>query len=197
MLKYTEEQKKDIKQRLGLPFDKKIILYAPTFREYDRDKLNSCYIKPPISVEKWKSSLSDGYAFLLRAHYEVVNVLGIQEDGFVYDVSKYHCLNDLIAISDMLISDYSSIYFDYAITEKPMLNFSYDIEAYEKLRGLYLDIEEDLLCKLNLTEDTLIEEIKSMNFEEYSARTKIFKNRFAPNSGKACEKVIEKLKTLV
>lgn len=197
LLKYTEKQKNEIRATLGIPVDKKIILYAPTFREYDRDKSNSCYINPPITIEKWKENLSDEYVFLLRAHYEVVNVLGIKEDGFVYDVSNYNCLSDLIAISDMLVSDYSSIYFDYAITEKPMLNFSYDLEAYEKFRGLYLDMKNDIPCNLNLTEDSLIEEIKNIDFGEYSKKTRMFKEKFAPNSGKACEIVIERLKTLI
>ena len=194
LLSYSEEQKALIRKQVGIPNDKKIILYAPTFREYERDKFNSCYIKPPITIEKWKSKLSSDYVLLLRAHYEVVNVLGLEDDGFVYNVSKYPCLNDLIAISDMLISDYSSIYFDYAITEKPMLNFSYDLEEYEKFRGLYLDMNEIMPCNVNYTEDTLLAEIQSFNFDAYVENTKRFKNRFAPYAGKASETVIEQLK---
>ena len=94
----------------------------------------------------------------------------------------------------MLISDYSSIYFDYAITEKPMLNFSYDLEEYEKFRGLYLDMNEIMPCNVNYTEDTLLAEIQSFNFDAYVENTKRFKNRFAPYAGKASETVIEQLK---
>ena len=197
LLQYSEKQIEEVKTSLNIPLDKKVILYAPTFREYDRDKLNSCYIKPPITISKWKEQLSNEYVFLLRAHYEVVNVLGVAEDDFVYNVSKYPCLSDLIAISDLMISDYSSIYFDYAITEKPMLNFSYDLNEYKTFRGLYLDIENDLPCKLNMLEEDVIEEIKAMDFEEYIKRSKEFKKRFTPNSGMECEMVINKLKTLI
>lgn len=187
----------EIKEKIGVPKNKKIILYAPTFREYDRDGLNSCFINPPIDTEKWKNELSDNYVVLFRAHYEIINVLGIKNDGFFFNVSDYPYLDDLIAVSDMLISDYSSIYFDYSVTEKPMLNFAYDFDTYLKERGLYLDLKEALPCNVNLTEDSLIKEIKNLNISDYSKRCREFKERFAPNAGKASETVVNKLKELI
>lgn len=187
----------EIKEKIGVPKNKKIILYAPTFREYDRDGLNSCFINPPIDTEKWKKELSENYVVLFRAHYEIINVLGIKNDGFFFNVSDYPYLDDLIAVSDMLISDYSSIYFDYSVTEKPMLNFAYDLETYEKERGLYLDLKEVLPCNVNSTEDSLIDEIKNMDFSVYSERCRKFKEKFAPDAGKASETVVSKLKELI
>ena len=183
-----------LKQNLNIPLDKKVILYAPTFREYCRDKFNSCYIKPPIDLSKWQEKLGNEYVILFRAHYEVVSVLGIEDNGFVYNVSSYPCLNDLIQVSDLLISDYSSIYFDYAITEKPMFNFSYDLDEYEEKRGLYLKLDEVLPCNVNFTEDDLLDEIMNYNVEEYSNKTRLFKKRFAPYAGSASETVINKIK---
>ncbi len=183
-----------LKQKLNIPLDKKVILYAPTFREYCRDKFNSCYIKPPIDLTKWQEKLGDEYVLLFRAHYEVVNVLGIEDNGFVYNFSSYPCLNDLILVSDLLISDYSSIYFDYAITKKPMFNFSYDLDEYEEKRGLYLNLEEVLPCNVNFTEDDLLNEIKTFNKEEYFNKTSLFKERFAPYAGSASQVVIDKIK---
>lgn len=182
---------------LGISSLKKIILYAPTFREYSRDKFNACYLKPPIDIEKWKKTLGGGYIILFRAHYEVINVLGIRDDDFIKNVSSYPCLNDLIAISDMLISDYSSIYFDYSITEKPMLCFAYDYEEYSEKRGLYLSLHDIMPCNVNLDENSLLEEITRMDIDEYTNKTKIFKNRFAPNAGNATNIVIDKLKEII
>ena len=190
LLKYKNSDLAEIRVKLGIPIEKKVILYAPTFREYDRTGLNSCYINPPIDLRKWKSVLGDEYVMLFRAHYEVVNVLGIKNDGFCFDVSDYPYLNDLMAVSDLLISDYSSIYFDYSITEKPMFNFSYDLETYKEKRGLYLDLSEDLPCDVNHTEDTLLKEILGHCATDYCARTREFKARFCPNAGKAVETVL-------
>lgn len=194
LLTYTDLEIKKIKQDLGVLEKKKIILYAPTFREFDSDKLNACFISPPINWEKWEQMLGDEYIVLFRAHYEILEKFGVANSVFVKDVSSYPCLNDLIVISDMLISDYSSIYFDYSITEKPMLCFAYDKEIYIEHRGLYFNLEDVMPCKINLNEDSLLEEIISFSYEEYCEKTKLFKNKFAPNPGNACETVIKKLK---
>ena len=181
----------DIGLKLNIPKDKKIILYAPTFREYSRDALNNCVLYPPIDFKKWKKELGNEYVLLFRAHYEVVKALDIKNDSFIMDVSDWPQLSELIKISDILISDYSSIYFDYAITEKPMFNFSYDYEEYLEKRGTYIDLRKELPCKVNLNEDTLIEEIKTFNYEEYCKKTIKFKEKYAPYAGQATYKVIE------
>ena len=197
LAKFESNDVYNIKKKIGIPYGKKVILYAPTFREYQRDSLNSCYINPPINSEKWKKELGEEYVVLFRAHYEVINVLGIEDDGFFFNVSAYPSLNELMMVSDMLVSDYSSIYFDYSITEKPMLNFSYDIDVYSKERGLYLDLYEVLPCNINLNEDDLIHEIKTFDTEVYSKRCADFKRNFAPNAGNASEHVIEALKRTI
>lgn len=197
LLKYTEKKNEEIKESLSIPCDKKVILYAPTFREFNRDKLNNCYIKPPVDFLKWQQKLGDKYVLLFRAHYEVARVLGIEDNSFVYNVSGYHCLNDLMSISDMVISDYSSIYFDYAILERPMLNFSYDYDEYSKIRGLYLDIKAEMGCNVNLDEDSLLEEIVNLNEEEYKENARRFKAKFVPKAGQASEIVIDKIKAII
>lgn len=194
LLSYTPEQVKSIKQKLGIDKDKKVILYAPTFREYDRNSANACYINPPIDLEKWEEKLGGDYVILFRAHYEVIHVLGINDSSFIKNVSAYPYLNDLMVISDMLISDYSSIYFDYSILERPMFNFSYDYEVYNEKRGLYLDLNEVLPCNVNYTEDTLIEEIMDFDRSKYCEGSKKFKERFCPNAGNASKTVLDAVK---
>ena len=192
--KFTQTEKQQIKQDLGIDLSKKVILYAPTFREFNRDGLNNCYIKPPIDLDKWQQKLSSEYVLLFRAHYEVIKAIGITESEFVIDVSAYPSLDNLMAISDLLISDYSSIYFDYSILEKPMLNFAYDYEEYIKERGLYLDIQKDLMFTINYDEDSLINEILTLDVEKEKELTKKRKEKFAPHAGNACTVVIDELK---
>lgn len=174
----------EIKNKLNIPKDKKIILYAPTFREYNRD-INGCIIAPPVDIEKWKNKLSDKYIVLFRAHYEVNKVLGIKNDEFIYDMSKYANLNELMKISDILISDYSSIIFDYSILKRPIYSYSYDLEEYIEKRGMYFDISQELPNGICKTEDELLSKISNCNFEEEAEKTEIFFKKFVQNDGNA------------
>ncbi len=198
LVNYTQEEVCNIKRRLGFDLDKKIILYAPTFREYDRNSSNSCYISPPIDKEKWRKRLGKDYIVLVRAHYEVVDLIGFDEDDSLFvNVSEYECLNDLIMISDMLISDYSSVYFDYSITQKPMFNFSYDFEQYNHYRGLYEEPARDLPCKINYNEDDLLQEIIDFDYNTYIKKAELFRNKYVPYAGNASKIVINKIKEIL
>lgn len=183
----------EIKEKLGLPKDKKIILYMPTYREFCVDENYATYLAPPMDMAKWKNRLQDEYVLLIRAHYAVNKALNIVSDGFVFDVSSYPLINDLYIISDMLISDYSSAYVDYSILKRPMLCFAYDYDVYNTKRGLYLDLNSTLPCPVDATEEALLDRITSLDYKLYSARTAEFQKKFAPYAGNATEKIIETL----
>ena len=193
MDKYSSAAVEAVKKKLGISDDKKVILYMPTYREYLRDSNNSCYLAPPIDLEKWERELGDEYVLLIRAHYLVVKELEINQNGFVYDVSKYEYLNDLYAISNVLISDYSSAFFDFAVLERPEFCFAYDIEEYEEKRGLYIDMEQELPCSVDHNEDELIEHIKHMNYDEMCEKTRSFKNKYLPYCGNATDVLIKEI----
>ena len=95
------------KKALGLPLDKKVILYAPTWRDSD-DHGKTYSIKPPIRMDKWEANLKDDYVLLFRTHHYTTKLLGIDFNDFVRDYSSYPVINDLFIVSDILISDYSS-----------------------------------------------------------------------------------------
>lgn len=191
--KKTVEEINAIKAKLNIPTEKKVILYMPTYREYLVDESYNNYIKPPMTLTKWAEALSDEYVLLFRAHYAVNKALDLKNDGFVFDVSSYPRINELYIVSDILISDYSSAYMDYAILERPMLCFAYDLEEYEEKRGLYLKLDEALPCEICDNEDALISQIVDLNYEEASAKTRIFKERFAPFAGNASKTVVEEI----
>ena len=81
---------------------------------------------------------------LFRAHYFIANSFDFEKYGdFIYDVSKIDDINELYIISDILITDYSSVFFDYANLKRPIIFYMYDLDHYEKeLRGFYVDLEE-------------------------------------------------------
>lgn len=187
----NEKEIQEIKNKLNIPENKKVILYAPTFREYNRDK-NGCIIAPPINIKKWKEKLSKDYIVLFRAHYEINSILGIKNDEFIYNVSDYKNLNELMKISDILISDYSSIIFDYSILKRPIYSYAYDYEEYKAKRGMYLDIRTELPNGTCEYEDDLLHKIINCNFEEQKIKTEKFSKKYIQDDGNA-RKYIDRL----
>lgn len=186
-----ESRKRKIKRELGISDDKKVILYAPTFREFNKDDNMNCVMAPPMSIEKWKDTLGNDYVLLFRAHYEVVKVMNLHPDDFLKDVSSYPSLNDLMIVSDILISDYSSIFFDYSIMEKSMLCFAYDYDEYVSKRGLYFDIRKELDCMGLDTEDAIISSILQLDENYRKAITRVFRDKYVTYYGTATKKSLD------
>jgi CDP-glycerol glycerophosphotransferase len=180
----SEIEIEKIKKKLNIATDKKVILYAPTYREYSRDS-EGCILTPPIDLKKWKQKLEKKYILLFRAHYEVNKVLGIVENDFIRDCSDYECLNDLLKISDILISDYSSIMIDYSILERPIFNYIYDYNEYNEKRGLYFDIRKKLPGNCIENEEELINKLLSYDYKNEKEKIKKFKNEFIQAQGSA------------
>lgn len=180
----TEENRKRIRERLGIKDGVKIILYAPTFREYDKDAGQNCKLSVPINLKKWENMLGNDYVLLMRAHYEVVKLMQIEDNDFVKNVSAYPNLNELMIVSDLLVSDYSSIFMDYSVQDKPMLCFAYDYDKYSSLRGMYFDIREKLGSNCE-DEDQLIDAIHTLDIEKAVETTRKFRKQFVENSGNA------------
>ena len=172
-----DEKKTLMCEKLELPADKKVILYAPTWRE-STDGGKSYEIKPPIHFEVWKRELGAEYIVLFRAHHQTTKVLGIQYDEFVRDASNYPAVNDLMIASDMLITDYSAIAFDYAVLCKPILCYAYDYETYLAERGTYFDIDDRYPNKSCRTENELLSRIKRINYKAECENTRRFRDEF-------------------
>lgn len=172
----TEDKKKALINRLGLNRDKKIILYAPTWRESD-DKGVSYKLAPPIDWKKWEEKLGDQYIVLLRTHPYTTKLMNVKFNNFVFDYTEYPEVNDLIIVADVLISDYSSINLDFSITGKPIICFGYDYDQYKIERGFYYNLEEEMPNGVMRTEDEVINHLLHLNYKEDSKRTKDFYNR--------------------
>lgn len=195
LLMYSEEEINGIREKLNIDKSKKVILYTPTFREYETDEKGENAIAPPITFDKWERLLGENYVLLVRAHYVVTKAMNLPNTSFVKDVSKYESLNDLYVISDLMISDYSSTFFDYSILNRPMLCFAYDWEEYTEKRGLYLDLEKELPCEIDKNEDALLNHILNLDYSKASDMTKQFQMKYAPFAGNSCEMVINALLT--
>lgn len=169
LVNYTKEQMKDIKKRFGLPEDKKVILYAPTWR--DNSYVTSGYtFELEANFDKWKEVLGKDYVVLFKPHYLIINKYENRDDlkDFLYLVDAKADINDCYLVSDILVTDYSSVFFDYAILNRPMYFYMYDLETYASdLRGFYFDINEVLPGPIVKDEDTLLENIsKNIDLKE-------------------------------
>lgn len=194
---YTSEDIKDIKEKLNIKSDnKKIILYAPTYRDNQHSTEIGYTYKTQIDFDKLQKELSDEYIILFRAHWLVAQSFNFDKyKDFIIDVSNYDDINHLYVISDMLITDYSSVFFDYANLKRPIVFYMYDLEDYrDNIRGFYLELEE-LPGKIVKTENELIDEIKFINDKfEYNSKYEIFNKKFNYlDDGHASKRVIEKI----
>lgn len=173
----TDEKKAEMRRKLGIPADKKVILYAPTWRE-STDGGKSYEIKPPIHFDEWKKELGDEYVVLFRAHHQTTKVLGVQYNEFVREASSYPAVNDLMIAADILITDYSAIAFDYSILCRPIFCYAYDYDTYLAERGTYFQIDEKYPNKSCRTEEELLARIKGIDYEAECANTRRFRDEF-------------------
>ena len=188
----TEEEIENIKTRLNLPKDKKVILYAPTWRD-SKDGGNSYQIKPPMSLDLWQEKLGNEYVLLFRAHHYTSTLLGVEFNDFVLDYSSYPNINDLLKISDILISDYSATIFDYSILERPIICFSYDFEEYVVERGFAMDYKKELGSMMASTENEVFDKILNLDAKKAKEETIKLKNKYIAYGGNATEKCVEAL----
>lgn len=139
---YTDADTRKIKKSLGVPQGKKVVLYTPTWRDNQHSAGIGYTYDNQLDFDYLHKQLGDDYVILYRTHYFIANQLDLsQYDGFVYNVSNYEDVNDLYIISDMLITDYSSTFFDYAILRRPIIFFMFDLANYrDNLHGFYLPL---------------------------------------------------------
>lgn len=188
----TPKEVKSLKEKMGLPLDKKIILYAPTWRD-STDNGKTFAIKPPINVDYWKERLGKDYIVLFRTHTYTNKLLGVVFNDVIRDYTSYPVVNDLFKVADILISDYSSCVTDYCILERPIICFAYDYEEYKEARGLNIDFKTEMPSGIKKTEKEVIDHILSMDYESECKKTKALKDKYTYIGGHATEICVEKM----
>jgi len=188
----------DIKKKLRIPEGKKIILYAPTWRDDEYYGKGEYKFTLKLNLRLLKKELGNDYMVLLRTHYFIADKLDVSGlEDFVVNVSDYDDITELYLISDILITDYSSVFFDYANLKRPILFYTYDLEKYrDMLRGFYLDIEKDLPGPLLFTDEEVVDAIKNIDVISirYKEKYDEFYERFCSlESGHAAEKVARRV----
>ncbi|MEU3019428.1 CDP-glycerol glycerophosphotransferase family protein [Nocardiopsis sp. NPDC007018] len=185
------------RRRLGLPEGKKVVLYAPTWRDdkyYTRGKHK---LDLHLDLRRMYEKLGDDHVLLVRRHPRVVDSVPIVGEGFVHDVSLYPEIMELFLITDVLVTDYSSMMFDFANTGRPMLFFTYDLESYrDNLRGFYFDFEETAPGPLLTRSDDVIESLLDIDgvARRSEASYRSFVDQFCPlDDGHASARVVDRV----
>lgn len=194
---FTAEQAAAVRARLGLPSDKKLVLYAPTWRDDQHVSGLGYTLDLGVDFDHLRQALGDEYAVLFRAHYLIANQFDFSRyEGFIYDVSEVNDINDLYIVGDLLITDYSSVFFDYANLDRPIIFHMYDLDRYaEGLRGFYLGLDE-LPGPVVKQESELIEAIRAAGEQSGpDPRLTAFRARFTYlDDGRASERTLAKVR---
>ncbi len=183
------ENVEKIKADLNIPKNKKVVLYCPTYRDYQFNG-NGYSQKIGMNLDSLKNKLENDAVILFRAHYLVTDNFNFEKyEGFVIDVSKYDDINHLFLASDILITDYSSVFFDYANLNRPIIFYHYDLEEYKNnirdfyfgtamLPGLVVSEQEKLETALL----AIISNLKKggNGLGRYAAALSAFNKRFNP-----------------
>lgn len=195
LINYKKSDVERVKKELNLPKDKKIILYAPTWRDNQHTSGIGYTYKTEVDFDYLREQLSDEYIILFRAHYFVANSFDFKKyEGFIYNVSDYDDINELYILGDLLITDYSSVFFDYSILKRPMIFYMYDLEEYQhELRDFYFDIKE-LPGPIVEKEKDLVKAIKEIEHFRYDKKYEDFNNKYTYlDDGNASKRVVKEL----
>lgn len=188
---------KNVREYLNIPADKKVILYAPTWRDYEfhTGQANEPY-NFKFRLEKFAEKFGGQYVLLIRLHpREAVRCQIDDFENMIYNVSNYDDIKDLYLISDILITDYSSVMFDFANTRKPIIFFAHDINRYSStLRGFYFNLEEEAPGPIVRTESELFKTIENIDkvYQAYKGKYDRFYQKFCSwEDGSAAKRVID------
>ncbi|SFB21062.1 MULTISPECIES: CDP-glycerol glycerophosphotransferase family protein [unclassified Bacillus (in: firmicutes)] len=189
--KDTLKRKEEFYKTYNINPNKKIILYAPTYRDMNNDN--------PLNLDfsRLQKDLGEEYVFVLKLHPFLAKYqFETKEDGekFVFNLSAIDDIQDLLLIADVLITDYSSVIFDYALTGKPMLFYSYDLEEYE--RGFYFEYKGFVPGPIVYTQEQLTAQLQNYDqlYAQHHDQVIAFAKEYnAGFDGKSTEKAVNLL----
>lgn len=186
-----------IRTKLQLSDDKKVILYAPTFRDHQSLGNGKFFFDYPFDFDRVAEALGDEYVFLIRTHVLVTKKPSIpaeHRERFI-DVTSYPDIQELYLITDLLITDYSSVFFDFANMNRPMFFYAYDLDLYrDTLRGFYLDYYKDLPGPILETEDAFLNALSDIPrlTSDYQSQLDTFREAYcAMEDGLAASRVVD------
>ena len=188
------------REQMGIPEGKKVILYAPTWRDDEFTGEQKYSFRPAMDFDRMMAELSDEYVMLVKYHYLIQDAIDwTPYKGFIIPFDQTEDIGVLYLVSDALITDYSSVMFDYSLLKRPMFFFAYDLDKYrDNLRGFYFDYEATMPGPITEKTDDLIASIKSYDEDKYADKYKAFSDKYNPfDDGFACAKVFTLIRKII
>lgn len=171
-----------------------ILLYAPTFRSYNYDYLQIDFER---IAKKYKSKYKKNIKILIKLHPNAAEKINVRENEYIINVSYYQDAYELMKISDILISDYSSIFFDFLYTKKPIYLYAPDYEKYIEKRGLNFEYQK-LPFSISYSPEKLEEKILNEDYKNYIEKLKEFlKNIKLYDDGKASQRICNLINNVI
>ncbi|WP_440099712.1 bifunctional glycosyltransferase/CDP-glycerol:glycerophosphate glycerophosphotransferase [Streptosporangium sp. H16] len=188
---------REIRERLGLPEGRKVVLYAPTWRDDKFYSKGRYRLDLRLDLRHMDEELGGDHVLMIRKHPSVTDRLPRVGTDFVLDVSAYPDIQELYLVADMLITDYSSAMFDFAVTGKPMLFYTYDLERYrDEVRGFYFDFEAEAPGPLLRTTEEVVAAVRDADevHAKYRKPYDAFTARFCPlEDGGASARAVDRI----
>jgi len=181
----------EIRRRIGIPDGSRVVMYAPTWREASQNV-------ELLHLPELAGAVGAGFTFLQRGHVRTLEDTAAVRSDAVIDVSTYPQINDLFMVTDLLITDYSSMMFDYSVTRRPMLFYTPDIEEYTdpRVRGAYFDLEEVAPGPVVRTVPEVVDLLRSIDtwVPTYAERYDAWHDRFNHlDDGRAAARAVDAL----
>lgn len=193
---FDEAKKEKIREQIYEKYpelkEKRVILFAPTFRGQGRKSAH--YPEEYIDLDEIYKSLEEKDILVLKLHPFIKNKLAIKEEykDKIIDLTEYKDINELLLITNLLITDYSSVIFEYSFMEKPIIFYVPDLEEYGSSRSFYYDYDEYIYGSIAKTKEELIEQIKNPVVD--ANKIKEFKNKFLNKcDGNSTKRFVEEI----
>jgi CDP-glycerol glycerophosphotransferase len=188
-------RRREVRAQLGIAEDALVVLHAPTWRDDDKDAQGRFQQSVLLDPQLLAEALPPGSRLLLRLHRNVRS--RPPADGFVLDVSDHPDIADLYLAADVLVSDYSSAIYDFAVTGKPIVLFAPDLERYrDSVRGFYFDYEQWAPGPVATSPDELGSALGRLGTfgSDWGSRHAAFVEKFCPHEdGGAGRRVADRL----
>lgn len=193
----TDSSMQECRSRIGIDSNAKVLMYAPTFRDVSATGFSSPLVDY-LELDKVAAELGDEWIILLRGHS--FNARSDDRDRSstrVLDVTKYPNVNDLMIACDVMVTDYSSIMFDFLVTGKPIVYFAPDVDEYAANRGMYFDYCDVLAGEIATTQEELVRQVSAISDTDSVQPSGDYlrqKERFAPlDDGGATVRVLNEI----
>jgi CDP-glycerol glycerophosphotransferase len=181
-------------ERLGISRDRPVVLYAPTFRAHPGGRVRE--FEFPFDVDRFADRFGGELTLLVRPHYFNRIALPPSVAGRVIDVTGEPDITPLLLLADAVVTDYSSLMFDYALLQRPMVFFAYDWEEYSQdARGTYFDLLAEAPGPVARTEDELFAALTDLPGVRvrYATRLKEFADRYGEyDRGDAAARIVDR-----